>query len=68
MANIVEGGPARVVPLVYYDDNGNRYVVGKVKAKLRQGKLHVISSAEDGVEAFEVNIDTFDYEPIEEPK
>lgn len=67
MANIVEGGPARVVPLTYYDEDGNRYVVGKAKAKLRNGELMidgVFELAEDSPYSHEFNINNFDFEPV----
>lgn len=67
MAQLVEGGPARIVPLTYYDKDGNRYVVGKAKAKLINGQVTIeaaLEPAEGSPYSHEFDIDNFDFEPL----
>lgn len=42
MVHIEEGGAPGNVPLIYYDKDGNRKVVGEATVALRQGQLRVV--------------------------
>jgi hypothetical protein len=51
MVKIEEGGAPGNVPLVYYDKDGNRKVVGEATVALRQGQLRVVGVFNDIPEA-----------------
>jgi hypothetical protein len=69
MVTIEEGGPAGTVPLVYYDENGNRYIVGEAEVQLIKGELIALGKynhipeatgiGEIGIESFSVSIGPF---------
>lgn len=51
MVHIEEGGAPGNVPLVYYDKDGNRKVVGEATVALRQGQLRIVGVFNDIPEA-----------------
>lgn len=62
MVRIEEGGPAELVPLVYYDEMGKRHVVGDALVSLRQGRLSVNADYKDFPGATEIpgmNLEAF---------
>lgn len=47
MVHIENEGPPANVPLVYYDRNGTRHVVGEATVALRQGQLRIVGALND---------------------
>lgn len=76
MVKIEDGGPAEKVPLVYYDENGVRHVVGEAAVQLVKGELIALGKYRDipgatnvgeiGLESFSVALGPFNGSPAEE--
>lgn len=62
MVHIEEGDAPKSVPLVYYDKNGKRHVVGEAMVTLRQGRLNVSADYDHSPGATEIpgmNLEAF---------
>lgn len=67
MVKIEDGGPAQTVPMVYYDEDGERHVVGNARVQLVLGQLQAVGSYTNipgctGVGA--VNLESFSVTPF----
>jgi hypothetical protein len=54
MAHVEEGGDPSNVPLVYYDANGNRHLLGEATVVLRGGQLRAVGVFNDIPEALDI--------------
>lgn len=67
MAKIEDGGPPQVVPLVYYDENGERHVVGAASVQLVRGQLQAVGKYDHIPGATEIdslNLEAFSLGPF----
>lgn len=67
MVHIEDGGSAKKVPLVYYDEEGNRHVVGNADAQIVNGELQVTGHLESnrvGMEMGEMHIEAFSIDEL----
>jgi hypothetical protein len=75
MVHITDGGDSAEVPLVYYDEQGERHIVGKAAVQIKNGEVIALGQitekmqgdwAIDGVNLEAVSIGPYSVPPAEE--
>lgn len=73
MVHIIEGGEPGKVPLVYYDKEGNRHVVGEAAVQVNNGEVIAVGKLDgvlpDDIPELSVSMGPFSvYEPSKNEK